>query len=89
MPDSDQENKKTQNLSIFLIKEDLLSSEDIIKSDPPIKKHQVEYNGYKLGQLFVQKRVSIRGIGENELVWVLQEEFARLPERTKELFRNP
>jgi len=56
MPDSDQENKKTQTLSIFLIKEDLLSSEDIIKSDPTIKEHQVEYDGDKLGQLFVQKR---------------------------------
>lgn len=40
-------------------------------------------------QLFIQKSVFIRGIGENELVWVLEEEFNRLPDRTRELFRNP
>ena len=56
MPDSDQETKKTQSLSIFLIKEDLLSSEDIVKSDPTIKMHQIELNGDILGLLFVQKR---------------------------------
>ena len=45
------------------------------------------HEGYR--PLFVQKSVSIRGVGENELVWVLKEEFNKLPEKTKELFRNP
>jgi len=43
--------------------------------------------GYR--RLFVQKSVSIRGIGESELIWVLEEEFNNLPEKTKALFRNP
>ncbi len=38
---------------------------------------------------FVEKCVTIRGIGENELVWVLQEEFDSLPEEEKALFRKP
>lgn len=40
-------------------------------------------------QLFVQKAVSVRGVGENELVWVLDEEFNKLPEKHQLLFRNP
>ena len=45
------------------------------------------HEGYR--RIFVQKSVTIRGIGENELIWVIKEEFDRLPEKTKELFRNP
>ena len=40
-------------------------------------------------QSFIEKRVAIRGIGENELIWVLKKEFDRLPEKEKELFREP
>lgn len=56
MANSEPENKKTQTLSIFLIKEDLRSSNDIIRSNSTIKEHQVEYGGDLLGQLFIQKR---------------------------------
>jgi len=38
---------------------------------------------------FVQKRVTIRGIGESELIWLVKQEFDKLPEKSKELFRNP
>lgn len=37
---------------------------------------------------FIEKRVMIKGIGE-ELVWVLNKEFDRLPEKEKEQFREP
>jgi hypothetical protein len=49
--------------------------------------HQYMNNGYK--NVFVKKCVTIRGIGENELIWVIKDEFDRLPQKTKELFRNP
>lgn len=39
-------------------------------------------------RLFMPKYVYIRGVGDNELVWVVKEEFERLPEKNKELFRN-
>ncbi len=39
-------------------------------------------------QLFVPKYTSIHGVGENEMVWVVKEEFERLPEKSKEPFRN-
>lgn len=38
---------------------------------------------------FVVKSVSMRGIGENELIWVLKGEFDSLPEEEKALFRKP
>ena len=38
---------------------------------------------------FVVKSVSIRGIGENELICVLKSEFDNLPKKEKELFRAP
>ena len=38
---------------------------------------------------FTVKSVSLPGIGENELVWVLKNEFGGLPEKEKELFRSP
>lgn len=40
-------------------------------------------------QHFVEKCVTIRGIGENELVWVVKEEFDKLPEEEKKIFRKP
>jgi len=39
-------------------------------------------------QIFVPKYVGIRGVGENELVWVVKEEFERLPENDKAQFRG-
>jgi class 3 adenylate cyclase len=39
-------------------------------------------------RLFTPKYVSIRGVGENELVWVVKEEFEGLPEKSKVMFRN-
>ncbi|MCJ7606057.1 MAG: hypothetical protein MUO19_08530 [Dehalococcoidales bacterium] len=37
---------------------------------------------------FVPKHVSVRGVGDNELVWVVRREFDELPEREKEKYRN-
>lgn len=42
-----------------------------------------EYN-----RTFIKKYLSIRGVGEDEPVWVVKEEFDRLPGESKELFRN-
>ena len=39
-------------------------------------------------RLFVLKYVPIRGVGDNELVWVVREEFERLTENERGLFRN-
>ena len=39
-------------------------------------------------QLFVPKYVSIRGVGDSELVWVVKQEFDRLSEIEKRLFRS-
>ena len=39
-------------------------------------------------RLFIPKYLSVRGVGENELVWVVKDEFDRLPERNRGLFRN-
>lgn len=50
-----------------------------------IREYMPEY--YR--KLFIRKSVSIRGLGENELVWVLKKEFDKLPEKTQELFRDP
>lgn len=43
----------------------------------------------KLAAKYVLKSVSMRGIGENELVWVRKEEFDSLPEEEKALFKEP
>jgi len=49
-----------------------------------VREHMpVEYQRF-----FVPKYVSIRGVGSNELVWVVKEEFERLPDKNKEIFRN-
>lgn len=42
-----------------------------------------------LREKVVGKRVSIRGIWESDLVWVLQEEFDNLPDREKAIFGEP
>lgn len=38
---------------------------------------------------FLKRRVSLRGIGNNELVWVLKDEFEELPPEEKDIFRKP
>jgi len=38
---------------------------------------------------FIEKRVTITGIGENELVWVLKKEFNKLPLEEREMFKKP
>lgn len=49
-----------------------------------VREHMpVEYSRH-----FVPKYVSIRGVGDNELVWVAKAEFERLPEKNKEIFRS-
>ena len=37
-------------------------------------------------RIFVQKYLPIRGVGDNELVWIVKEEFDRLSEKAKGLF---
>jgi len=44
---------------------------------------QVDY-----AQLFVPKYISVRGVGDNELVWVVKEEFNRLPGRNRAQYRS-
>ena len=50
----------------------------------PVREHMpAEY-----ARVFTPKYVSIRGVGEDELVWVVEEEFERLSERERMLFRD-
>jgi class 3 adenylate cyclase len=39
-------------------------------------------------RIFAPKSVSIRGVGENELVWVVKEEFDNLPLKNRAMFRS-
>jgi hypothetical protein len=39
-------------------------------------------------RLFIPKFVSIKGVGDNEMVWVLKEEFNNLPEEKKKQYRS-
>jgi hypothetical protein len=39
-------------------------------------------------RLFISKLVSIKGVGEDEMIWILRDEFARLPEDKKMQFRD-
>ena len=39
-------------------------------------------------RLFVPKYVSIKGVGESEMIWLLKEEFERLSEDKKRLYRD-
>ena len=50
-----------------------------------MSKHQVE----SVRRDFVEKCVTIPGIGERELVWVVKKEFDNLPQKEKVLFKNP
>jgi class 3 adenylate cyclase len=50
-----------------------------------IEKHMPEETAVK----YALKSVPLRGIGEDELVWVRQEEFDNLPAEEKVLFRSP
>jgi hypothetical protein len=43
----------------------------------------------KVKAKYVEKRVTIPGIRENELVWVRKDEFEQLPKEEKRLFREP
>jgi hypothetical protein len=36
----------------------------------------------------VPKMLSVRGVGDNELVWVVKEEFDNLPEKNRAMFRS-
>jgi class 3 adenylate cyclase len=50
-----------------------------------IEKHMPEETAAK----YVLKSVPLRGIGEDELVWVREGEFDSLPDKEKALFRSP
>jgi hypothetical protein len=39
-------------------------------------------------QLFIPRSMSIRGVGNNELVWVVKEEYERLVQSRKSQLRN-
>jgi class 3 adenylate cyclase len=43
----------------------------------------------KYMQIFVPKLVPIRGVGDDELIWVVRDEFERLPVGNKSMFRDP
>jgi hypothetical protein len=47
-----------------------------------------EYLSPEYIKLFVPKYVSIRGVGDDELIWVVKEEFEYLTEKQKMQFRN-
>lgn len=47
-----------------------------------------EYLSPDYVQLFVPKHVSIRGVGEDELVWVVKQEFENLSEKQKMQYRS-
>jgi hypothetical protein len=47
-----------------------------------------EFMPDKYHDTFVPKYVSIRGVGQDELVWVVKDEFNRLPEKNRDMFRN-
>ena len=50
-----------------------------------IEKHMPEETAAK----YILKSVALRGIGEDELVWIRKEEFVSLQDEEKTLFRNP
>lgn len=47
-----------------------------------------EYLMPEYAQLFVPKYVSVRGVGDNELIWVVKEEFDNMSERSRTAFRS-
>ena len=50
--------------------------------------HVREFMPDNYARLFIPKYVSLRGIGENELIWLVKEEFENLPDRVKIQFRD-
>lgn len=38
--------------------------------------------------IFIPKLANIKGVGENEMIWVVKKEFERLPEENKEKYRD-
>ncbi len=50
-----------------------------------VEKHMPEETAAK----YLLKCVALRGIGDDELVWVRKEEFDELPDSEKALFKNP
>lgn len=47
-----------------------------------------KYMGKEMRSEFVEKSILMRGIGK-DYIWILKEEFEKLPETEKKLFRNP
>ena len=47
-----------------------------------------EHMSVEYARHFLPKYVSIRGVGDNELVWVAKAEFERLTDKNKEIFRS-
>jgi len=47
-----------------------------------------EYMTDEYYRIFAKTYLPIRGLGEKEMVWVVKEEFNRLPEASKDLFRS-
>lgn len=50
--------------------------------------HVREFMPDNYSRIFVPKYVSIRGVGENELIWLVKDEFESLPERARVQFRD-
>ena len=55
MSDSDRDDKRTQNLTIYLIKEEYRTPDSIIKTETGIDKSIIEFEGNQIGLLFVKK----------------------------------
>jgi class 3 adenylate cyclase len=47
-----------------------------------------EYMPEDYADLFVPKYITIRGVGDNELVWVVKDEFEKLPEKNRLQYRS-
>jgi hypothetical protein len=47
-----------------------------------------EYMPEEYRRIFVQKYIAIRGVGENELVWVVKEEIDKLSEKVRGIFKT-
>jgi hypothetical protein len=47
-----------------------------------------EYMPEEFREYFIPKMVSIRGVGENEMIWIAREEFERLAPKHQELYRD-
>ena len=48
-----------------------------------------KYMPAETAEKYILKSVALRGIGEDELVWVREEEFNGMPDEEKALFRSP